>query len=241
MSIQDQLSAQSLNSVVEVSKETAAACFQPFGRTIQLVIAWVVSQFLPGVVFAITILVATIAAKMMNGQNLITVLISIIGVIPTGAMFAGWTRVTLKVARGQDVVLRDLLCPVPMILNAVAALALYWAVVGVGYLLLLIPGLYLQVRLQFAPYFCVDREENCIEALKSSWDATENTWVAIGLFNLVCFILSSVSGFTIIGPLIITIVGAVGVALIYDKLKYGSLVAPAKITIADDQLPDTIS
>jgi uncharacterized membrane protein len=177
----------------------------------------------------------------MNGQNLITVLISIIGIIPTCAMFAGWTRMTLKAARGQDMVLRDLLCPVPVILNAAGALALYWAVVGVGYLLLVIPGLYLQVRLQFAPYFCVDRDENCIEALKSSWDATENNWVAIGLFNLLCFVISSVSGFTIIGPLVITIIGAVGVALIYDKLKYGSLVSPTKITVADDQLPDTIS
>lgn len=67
-------------------------------------------------------------------------------------------------------------------------------IVGVGTLFCIIPGIYLGVRLEFAPIYVIDRDFGIIEAIKASWHDTKgNFWHLLGAFIvIVLFMLSGV-------------------------------------------------
>jgi len=72
---------------------------------------------------------------------------------------------------------------------------LYSAIVGVGMILLVVPGVYWAVKYQFIPYLIIDRGLAPMEALKASGDLTEGYRMDLFLFLL------AVIGANILGAL----------------------------------------
>jgi uncharacterized membrane protein len=65
-------------------------------------------------------------------------------------------------------------------------------VVGVGCILLVIPGIYLAMRLQFYGYYIVDQGMESIPALKASWAATEGLVLRLFGYNIVLALIAIV-------------------------------------------------
>jgi hypothetical protein len=103
---------------------------------------------------------------------------------------------------------------------------LTFAAIGLGFLLLIIPGLYLLSRLALAPIIAVDQDVGITEALNKSWDMTkDHAWI---VFITVFF------GFLLGLPAIIPIVGkiaATALTIVYSvalPLRYFELKKLAK-------------
>lgn len=132
----------------------------------------------------------------------------------------GWINITLKYARGESAEYGDLFQPISQFLPFLVAYIIYEVVVGVGSIFLLIPGIILGLRLQFAPYYVVDQQCGPIEALGKSWNATRgSTWkllglaIVVGIVNVVGALLLLV-GLLATGP-----TTAIALTDVYTKLR----------------------
>lgn len=110
---------------------------------------------------------------------------------------AGMTKIYLDVAAGRQISFDAFKLPLSTYCNFVIAMIVNALVVCLGCVLLIVPGIYIGVRLSFVSQFVIDRELGFMDALKASWEVTkDNAWhlflamLLIGLFALVgilCF------------------------------------------------------
>lgn len=98
----------------------------------------------------------------------------------------GLTWVFLKAARYESFTLNDIFGAFARnYLNAVGAGFLKGILVVIGLFLLIVPGLYLLVKLAFVEYLIVDRKMGAIEAMKESWRITDGReWTLFGLMGM---------------------------------------------------------
>ncbi len=105
------------------------------------------------------------------------------------------------------------------------------AIVLVGLILLVVPGIYLAVRLQFYKFLIVDKGDiGPIMALKESWRITDNHAWNLFLF-LILIALLNILGVILLGiGLFVTVpISMIAYALLYRKLLVGlSLTAQPK-------------
>jgi uncharacterized membrane protein len=101
-------------------------------------------------------------------------------------LMGGLINVALKIVRQEEFSFSDLFGMSRRILNLLAALILYGLAVGLGSLFLIVPGIILGIKLQYSPYFIVDKNMGPIEALKASWSVTRDVKLKLFLFWLLC-------------------------------------------------------
>ena len=68
--------------------------------------------------------------------------------------------------------------------NAVIANIVVGIIVGLGIVMLIVPGIIFACRLAFVPYLVVDREMDVMDALRVSWDMTRGYGWQIFLMGL---------------------------------------------------------
>jgi len=91
------------------------------------------------------------------------------------------------------------------------------AVMG-GILLLIIPGIILAIRLQFAPYLVVEKGSGPIEALKQSWALTQGLTIKLFLFGLVGFFINIAGALCLFVGLFVSVpVTWLGALYVYKK------------------------
>jgi len=78
----------------------------------------------------------------------------------------------LKAARGNQPQAKDILEVFQNYLNAVLASILAAVIIGIGLVLLVVPGIIFACKLAFTPFLVVDRRMEAIEAIKESWRMT---------------------------------------------------------------------
>ena len=103
----------------------------------------------------------------------------------------------LKAARGDKLEIKNMFEAFHNYWNAVLANLLVGVIVFIGFVLLIIPGIYLACKLAFTPYLVVDRKMQVIEAVKESWRMTNgHAWkvfligllgIPISIAGLICF------------------------------------------------------
>ena len=86
-------------------------------------------------------------------------------------------------------------------LNIVLAHLLHIAVVGIGFIFLIIPGIILACRLVFIPYLVMDKNLEPVAAMEKSWDMTRgHGWKVFGMAllaipvfiaGLLCFLVGA--------------------------------------------------
>jgi uncharacterized membrane protein len=70
-------------------------------------------------------------------------------------------------------------------LNIVLANLLVWAIVGIGFILLLVPGIIFACRLAFVPYLVMDKGLDPVTAIEKSWFMTRgHGWRIFGMYVL---------------------------------------------------------
>jgi hypothetical protein len=85
----------------------------------------------------------------------------------------GFVKNVLNICRGQRVELKALVAFKPMvIIHYIIAMLITAVIVAAGFILLIIPGIFLLHRLHMVPLLVIDMELGAIEAIKESWYLT---------------------------------------------------------------------
>lgn len=148
------------------------------------------AHFLPLMLIAIAYAAVTLVAggiqRILPGIVGFAVQVFVVGPISFGASFA-----VLRAARGQDPNLADLLVPFERsFVQAALGYLLFVVTLTVGFALLIVPGIFLAVRLAFVPFLIVDENLDAISAFRESWRRTAAyPWQIFGAMALAIPIL----------------------------------------------------
>lgn len=143
-------------------------------------------------------------------------LLTVVSVI----LSAGFTLITLKLARGQHASWRQLIPPAPLVWTYFLASLLVMLIVVGGLILLIVPGIYLLLRFCMVSFAVIDGA-SVRESLRRSSKMTEGIkWRLLG-FLLVMAALNIVgAALLVVGLLVSVPVTAIAFAHLYDKLKH---------------------
>jgi len=133
--------------------------------------------------------------------------ILIVGPVDYGVSFAH-----LKAARGDKLEIKDMFAAFQNYWNAVLASFLVGIIIGIGFILLIIPGIIFACKLAFTPYLVVDRKMDVMEAIRESWRMTGgHSWKVFFIGLLAIFI--SIAGLILFGVGIILAIMWIRLAL----------------------------
>jgi uncharacterized membrane protein len=91
------------------------------------------------------------------------------GIFISGPLGYGLYYAYLRAARGDTVDIKDMFAGFKKYWSAVGASLLVEIIVGVGFILLIVPGIYLACKLAFVPYLVVDKKMGVGKAFGESW------------------------------------------------------------------------
>lgn len=116
----------------------------------------------------------------------------------------GWTKIALDLNAGKTVSIRYLyqyyyLVPRVFVVNLIVGV-----VTIAGFLLFVIPGIFIYQRLRFSKYFIIDKNLSIIKSLQSSWALTEGSVLPLFGFSMVSIILDSIGNLIIVMGLFMT-------------------------------------
>ena len=134
----------------------------------------------------------------------------------------GVIKIVLKFYDKQKPEFADLYKQYRLILNYFLGSLLCGLAVVAGFILFIIPGIYLGIKLQFFGYFIVDKKMGPVEALKASWAITKGSFWNLFLFGLVCIGVNILGVMALgIGLLVTIPTTMMAVAFVYRKLSLG--------------------
>lgn len=141
----------------------------------------------------------------------------------------GFIYVFLRIIDGEETQVSDLFTQWGKVFSYVVASILYSLTIVVGLLLLIVPGIYFAIRLQFYAYLILDKNLNPFEALSESYNLTSNFTLDLFLLAIVFFLLF-IAGFLalIIGLIPVTAFIAVVNAIVYRSLIDSERMVPAR-------------
>ncbi|MCK5136656.1 MAG: hypothetical protein KAR19_12765 [Bacteroidales bacterium] len=123
------------------------------------------------------------------------------GVFVAGPIGYGVNLVFLKAVRGERIEIKDMFVVFQRnYWNAVIANIVVGVIVGLGIVMLIVPGIIFACRLAFVPYLVVDRNMDVMDALRVSWDMTRG-------YGLQIFVMGLLAIFIVIAGLICLFVG----------------------------------
>lgn len=155
------------------------------------------------IVVAINLLFALVMSSFSEeAPKVLVIAVSVISWILDLLISMGVIRITLKFCDQEKPTYRDLFSAYRLLLNYLLGSIVYGIMVAIGFVFLIIPGIYLAVKYQFYEYLIVDKGMGPLDAIKRSGVLTEGVKRNLVLFWLALF------GINILGML------ALGVGLI---------------------------
>lgn len=138
------------------------------------------------------------------------------GIFVAGPIGYGASWVFLKAVRGERVEIRDMFSVFQRnYWNAVVANIVVAVIIGLGMVMLIVPGIIFACRLAFVPYLVVDKEMDAMEALRVSWNMTRGYGGQIFLMGLMAFFIA-------IGGLILLFVG-IFISIMWIKTSFAAM------------------
>jgi uncharacterized membrane protein len=155
------------------------------------------------IVVVVNVLVGLVISSFSEeAPKVLVMVVSVISWVLDLLISIGVIKITLKFCDQEPATYRDLFSAYRLFLNYLVGSIVYGIIVAIGFVFLIIPGIYLAVKYQFYEYLIVDKGMGPIEAIKRSGVLTEGV-----KRNLVLFWLALV-GINILGLI------ALGVGLI---------------------------
>jgi hypothetical protein len=130
----------------------------------------------------------------------------------------GMMRYFLRLSDMGSASLRELFISLGMFAHACMAFLLLIVLVLCGLFLLVLPGVYVALRLSQTLYFVLDRNEGALNALKMSWAATKGYSWALFFVYMIMGIINAIGGSFAFLALISIPVHFIMQALVYRKL-----------------------
>ncbi len=172
-----------------------------------LMVAFVVYQIVQGVV------------QGFFGEGILASLVSLGFTVLTLFFQIGFIKIILKLIDGHKAEISELWAYPQYLLRMIGASIIYGIIVMLGFILLIIPGIYLALRLQFYSYYIVDKNAGALDSLRMSWKATDKNVINIFLFMLLIIGINILGALALLVGLLITIpVSFIAVTLLYRKL-----------------------
>lgn len=138
------------------------------------------------------------------------------GLMVASVVKYGERLVFLQAMRGENIDIKDLFKGFSsQYLNIILANLIVFALIAVGIIMLVIPGIIIACRLAFVPYIIMDQKLEPMQAVEKSWQMTRGHGWEI-------FFMAILSFFIIIGGIICCIVG-VFISLIWIHSAFASL------------------
>ena len=132
----------------------------------------------------------------------------------------GTMQISLKTVDDRGLRFSDLWSASPVLVSYIAGSALYALAVAVGLALLVVPGVYLAIRLQFYGYLIIDKGMGAIEALQKSGNLTQGIKLDLFLFGLGLMALNILGALALGVGLFITIpMTWIASAYVYRRLQ----------------------
>jgi len=156
---------------------------------------------------------------------LISFLLSIIGVAFSIIFSLGLIKISLEICDGEEAKIFDLFSQYRLFFRYLFASILKSIITLFGFILLIIPGIILSIRLGFFDYLIVDKNSKIIESLKKSWEITKgNTWNLFLLYLLL--VLINLLGFF---ALIVGLFWSIPTTMIAEAFVYRKLSSQLKV------------
>lgn len=168
--------------------------------------------------------VATFLATWLEDQNVVIMgsLLRLLLYVVQIALSVGLIRIALAVVDGRGVkmeLLWDSISNWKLLVFYFLCSLLVGLAVGVGLILLIIPGIILAVKMQFSMYYIVDKTQGPLEAIKSSWNETKGAFWKLLIFDIVVSMINVIAAILFVVPLLITVpITMVAMARLYRKL-----------------------
>lgn len=102
----------------------------------------------------------------------------------------GFIKIMLLLIENKDTGVTDLVNNFRYFLSYFVASFLYGIAVLIGLFLLVLPGIYIAIRLQFYPYFIIEQGDNSFVSLKKSFEMTESLVLELFLFGITVVLLN---------------------------------------------------
>ncbi len=184
--------------VMTVIKRAIAIVKRQFGTIlaigiVYLVISWGINLVLGAVDGALGLGRMT-QMRLPGGEMLEvpsqSILAQIVGFVCNTFLLLGLTRASLDLASGEPASISSLFSQGHKLLKGLGALLLVYLIVALGFLALILPGIFLAARLSYINYAIVDLNLGVIDSIKYSYKLTEkNVLNNIGLYLMGMLIL----------------------------------------------------
>jgi len=179
-----------------------------------------------GLLIAVQLVSAVLCfTPMMIGEILLTH-IRFAGVFFLAAAYAlqffvmlGMVKLTYKLAAGEDAAFADMFSQLHKLPVFLGASILFYALLFIGFLLLIIPGVILMLGYCFYPFVIVIDEAGVVDSLKRSWKITQGVrWKILGFLVLFLLLMAAGTLFCGVGVLITGPIAFIAWARIFQTL-----------------------
>jgi uncharacterized membrane protein len=161
----------------------------------------------------------------IRGNFLISFLVLLIRLVLNLIFNLGLVKISLKIYDGEEPKISDLFSQYRLFFRYFFASVLAFLITLFGFILLIVPGIILLIRLSFLDYLIVDKNSRIIESLKKSWEITKgSTWNLFLLYLL--WVLINLLGFF---ALIIGLFWSVPTTIIAKSFVYRKLSSQLKV------------
>jgi uncharacterized membrane protein len=167
-------------------------------------------------------LVAMLIVVMINIFPVYTdsVVVALVSAFFTMVVALGVMRMALRFVDGERGELVDLFAKIPLIVPYLVASIVVGIVTTIGFILLIVPGIYWGLRLQFFGWVIVDKEVGPFEAMQESWEMTRGAAWQLFLLWLVLFFVNILGCVALgIGLLVTIPLSVVAMGHVYRSLE----------------------
>ena len=136
----------------------------------------------------------------------------------------GIVRMTLRFVDGGKGELVDLFSAIPLIPKYLIASIVVCIGVSIGFVLLILPGIYLSVRWYMYPWVLVDKEVGPFEALRQSWEMTRGSFWNLFLLGFLLCLINLLGTMALLIGLLVTIpLSVVAIGYAYRHLERATI------------------
>jgi len=177
-----------------------------------LVVMWLIS-------FGIQLLVSWSSGLVEDASALITLPVMVASVAISVIISAGFMGVYIAISKEETIKVSDLFQQVGLSGRYFLGQLAYGLLVMLGFILLIIPGIYWSYKYTFVPYLIIGKKSGVGEAFSLSGEMTRGIKIKMLIFNLIIGLVN-LAGLLALGiGLIITIpITTIGMAVLYTAL-----------------------
>lgn len=163
-----------------------------------------------------------------NGKDLQSFVIGVVTAVALWWLYIGFIRMALTASAGGAIHFKSLFAEQwPTLLQFAIATILTGLIVGIGLILIIVPGVMAQVGLLFGAFFVVDKGMKGIDAMKASWNLTKgHKWQIFYAFLVLTLLNPAGAAISGTGLLITVPLTALSLAHPYRELEKGVSITP---------------